>query len=259
LPVYNFPSFVAGELAEPISIPVDVLAAGLEATRFCMAIKDVRYYLNGLAVEGGDGLTLVASDGHRLAKFQAEIAGEIPTMILPRDVVAELLRYLKGAESVALVTGRPGPNSTVNTASFLFDGGLRLYCRLIEGKYPDWRRVRPREIDRTATIDRAGLIQALGRAALFGGDYQAVSLRFQPGALTITAANQETEEAEEEIAVEWNGKPLEVGFSAKYLVEALGGLSSDTVRMGFPAEANNCVVDDPDDARLSYVVMPMRL
>jgi DNA polymerase-3 subunit beta len=260
LPADGFPVFDYGHLAEPAAVDPEALTAGLAAVAYAMAVIDVRYYLNGLLLQAAGGaLSLVASDGHRLARFAAPCEVDLPPCIVPRGVVLELMRVLKGAESVGLAVGRPGKASAWNTLLVELPG-LRIGCKLIEGRFPDFERVVPREIAASVTVDRSALLVAVDQGALLSSEkYKSVAVGFDQEAITIKAANPEHDEAEIVIAAELDGGAFETGFNAVYLAAALGRLAGDSITLGFPETHASCLVQDPDDGRQMHIVMPMRL
>lgn len=260
LPADNFPAFDYGQTAAPVSVDPAVLGAGLAATSYAMAVQDVRYYLNGMLVAAERGeLVLVASDGHRLAKFTALCPAEIPPCIVPRRTVLEIMRAIKGAASVALSVGRPGADSAWNTL-VLDLPEMRIGAKLLEGKFPDWQRVWPRSIERTVTVDRAALASALRQAAVLTNEkYKSVAVAFEKEAIRIRAQDPDHDEAEVDVEADLEGEGFETGFNAVYLEDALARLTGDAVTLGFPDARDACLVQDPDDGRQGHIVMPMRL
>jgi DNA polymerase-3 subunit beta len=260
LPAEGFPAFDHGTRAEPAAVDPAILTAGLQSVAYAMGVTDVRYYLNGLLLEAAAGeMSLVASDGHRLARFVAPCDAVIPPCLVPRGVVLALARTLKGAASVALAVGRPGKSSQHNTLTVDLPG-LRLSCKLIDGKFPDFQRVMPREITETIIVNRAALLGALDQAALLSDEkYKGAVVGVDAAALRITAANPEHEEAEITVDATLEGAAFEIGFNAVYLAAALDRLAGEAVTLEFPDSRGSCVVRDPDDGRQTHIVMPMRL
>src|SRR5690606_29399190 len=178
------------------------------------AVHDIRYYLNGiLFVAEGTQLTLVATDGHRLALAEASLDTEIPKqeVILPRKTVLELQRLLRDdqeGEDGAIEIRFAG-----NQAKFSF-GHMEFVTKLVEGKFPDYNRVIPRSHSNAVTLGRAPLLASLQRAAILTSEkFKGVRLNFEPGSLQIASNNSEQEEAVDEIDIDYDGEPIEIGFN----------------------------------------------
>jgi DNA polymerase-3 subunit beta len=229
----------------------------LEKTHFAMAQQDVRYYLNGLYVTtDGSSITAVATDGHRLALSEIaglqEDGGEYH-VIVPRKGVQELLRLLEVPDAEVLV--QMGTNHLR-----IWGDDFRFTSRLIDGRFPDYRRVVPAEATNPLLLDRQLFRDALSRTAILSNEkYRGVRLRASAGALELLAHNPENEEAEERLEVEYDGPDLEVGFNVTYLLDALGAIHSELVKL-FLFDANSsCLIRASDSEDSRYVVMPMRL
>lgn len=256
IPADNFPAFSAAAFGAPMAVPGPALARLLGKTSFAMAQQDVRYYLNGLYLEGGGGvLRAVASDGHRLALCEAALAGvDLPGSILPRKAVSTLLPLTKGVESVLL-------SHAPNALRFEL-GAVTMWCKLIEGRFPDYQRVMPRELARTVDADRAAWLAVLRRVALLSNEkYKACRVWTDEadGALKVSAENPEHDQAEDALPVTLDGSGFDIGFNVAYLSEALDRLDSETVRMGLTDNNNAALLTDAADDSYRYVVMPMRL
>lgn len=238
------------------SIAADVLKYLIHRTNFAMAQQDVRYYLNGLLLEFSTGrVRAVATDGHRLALAEREVEGidVEEQLILPRKAVLELQRLLGGdEETVTLAFG----NSQI---AFEMDG-LKLISKLIDGRFPDYERVIPQAGDRQLVADREMVRAALSRVSILANEkFRGVRLAISSGKLTLQAQNPEQEEAEEELAVEYTGEPLEIGFNVGYLLDAIGVLEGEKFEMELRGPDASGLIRSPDDAGSRYVVMPMRL
>ncbi|ROR34358.1 DNA polymerase III subunit beta [Inmirania thermothiophila] len=258
LPPEEFPRFEAGATVRSLELERATLRQLIERTQFAMAHQDVRYYLNGLLLELRPGaVRAVATDGHRLALAErpAETGVEEQMqVIVPRKGVTELARILGEGEDG---TVRLGLGSTHLE---LEEPGLRLACRLIDGRFPDYERVLPAGGERLLEADREALREALLRASILSSEkFRGVRFRMGDGVLRMEAQNPEQEQAEEELEVAYEGDPLEIGFNAAYILDALNALPGERVRMHF-TDANSSALIVPvggEDSR--YVVMPMRL
>jgi DNA polymerase-3 subunit beta len=258
LPVENYPAFDSGSTDLEVTLPSDSLRSALDKTIFAMAQQDVRSYLNGLLIDlEGHTLRTVASDGHRLAVFQETLPSPFSAnrqIIVPRKGIQELSRLLGDADDS--LTIQISPNTIrVNLGQVTFS------AKLIEGRYPDYQRVMPRELSRIYQADKEELKSALSRASLLTSEKQkSVSLEVdEAGLMILKAQNSEHEEAEERLMVDAQGGSVSVGFNAGYLLDAINHVDSEQVRLSFTDVANSCLVEDTTDPRFRYVVMPMRL
>ena len=257
LPAEDFPALDEIAVQSEIRLPAHNLRQLLGRTHFAMAQQDVRYYLNGLLLEtSSKGVVAVATDGHRLALCElrgSDTATPEEQVIVPRKGVQELLRLL-GDMEFDVVVQLAGNHLRVLTP------GSRFTCRLIDGRFPDYRRVVPAESDDPALVDRKLLREALARAAILSNEkYRGVRLRVAPDVLVITAQNPENEQAEEELGIDYAGPEMEMGFNVSYLLDALGALEGETVRFSFYDANSSCLLRDVEDELSRYVVMPMRL
>jgi DNA polymerase-3 subunit beta len=258
LPAVDYPSSddLTGELR--ITVKEGQLRRLLELTHFAMAHQDVRYYLNGLLLDIGEGLLrAVATDGHRLAiaEIPVDTGDSARQVIVPRKGISELLRLLgSGDEEVAIDVGSNGIQITLPE--------VRLTSKLIDGKFPDYRRVVPKveDSDKTVVVDRERVRQALTRAAILSNDkYRAVRLCLEPNLLRVVANNPEQEEAEDEVEVAYQGEGLEIGFNVSYLIDALTALPGEEAEIHLGDSSSSCLITPKGDGDCQYVVMPMRL
>jgi DNA polymerase-3 subunit beta len=221
-----------------------------------MAVHDIRYYLNGiLFVAEGKQLALVATDGHRLAFASATLDVEVPKqeVILPRKTVLELQRLLSDAD------GAIEMQFANNQARFSFDG-MEFVTKLVEGKFPDYNRVIPKNHKNSITVGRAALLSTLQRTAILTSDkFKGVRLNLDPGSLRVAANNAEQEEAVDELDVDYNGDSIEVGFNVTYLIDALSNMSQDMIKIELSDGNSSALLTVPEDDQFKYVVMPMRI
>lgn len=256
LPAAEFPSGDGRGEADHLIVPEQKLGWLIEKTSFAMANQDVRHYLNGLLLEFRSGLLrAVATDGHRLAlaEIEAEIPGEGRSVIVPRKAVQELARILAGGdEPVELALG----------SNFLRvqRRGLRLTCKLIDGRFPDYEAVIPLNRDKAMTLERESFIRSLQRAAILSNEkYRGVRIETNPGAIRIIAHNPQQEEATEEIEAEHNYDGLVVGFNVNYLLDALGAIEGEKARLALKSPDSSCLLTATDNDRIRQVVMPLKL
>ncbi|WP_423597032.1 DNA polymerase III subunit beta [Roseateles sp. MS654] len=263
LPADDFPLVQeAADFGPAFSVPQKTLKGLINQVHFAMAVHDIRYYLNGiLFVAEGKTLTLVATDGHRLALAQAETDTEMPKqeVILPRKTVLELMRLLKdggkGDDESAPIEMRFAGNQ----AKFSFSG-MEFVTKLVEGKFPDYNRVIPKNHRFHVILGRQPLLAALQRAAILTSEkFKAVRLSFEPGLLSIASSNAEQEEAKEELEIDYGGDQIETGFNVTYLMDVLSNMSQDMVRVDLNDSSSSALLSIPDHGGFKYVVMPMRI
>ena len=257
LPAEDFPLVQESASFGPVfSVPQKTLKDLLGQVAFAMAVHDIRYYLNGiLFVAEGKQLSLVATDGHRLAFASATLETEVPSqeVILPRKTVIELQRLLSDAE------GALNMQFANNQAKFSFDD-MEFVTKLVEGKFPDYNRVIPKNHRNSITLGRAALLATLQRTAILTSDkFKGVRLSVEPGSLRVASNNAEQEEAVDELDIDYGGDTIESGFNVTYLIDALSNMSQDMVKLELSDGNSSALFTIPDNATFKYVVMPMRI
>lgn len=250
-------------LAEPQAIDVKVVLAQktlkhlFGMTQYAMAQQDIRYYLNGTLMVFEPGiLRAVATDGHRLAHCSCVADGidSATEIIVPRKTVLELQRLLDETDSEVSIEVGAGQ------IRFQFKD-VELISKLVEGKFPDYRRVIPTNYTQHFDVSREALLASLQRAAILSSD-KLRSVRFQlaDNNLIASSVNAEQEEALEEIEIDYSFEPLDVGFNVSYLLDFLSSIKDDTVRWSVMPDSNaSALLTLPDDDSFQYVVMPMRI
>ena len=239
-----------------ITVSQAALGRLIEKTHFSMAQQDVRYYLNGMLLEtGGNHLRAVATDGHRLALCQAELAGDKldeQQVIVPRKGVLELQRLLSGDGDLNIELGS-------NHIRIQLDG-IRFTSKLIDGRFPEYDRVIPKESSNELKADRMEFKNALQRTAILSNEkYRGIRLVIRDSGVVLQAHNPEQEEAEEELAVEYSGEDIEIGFNVNYLLDALSAVEGDGVTLSVQDSNSSCLIRQPGNEDCTFVVMPMRL
>ncbi len=257
MPAEDFPLVQESASFGPIfSVPQKTLKDLLSQVSFAMAVHDIRYYLNGiLFVAEGKQLSLVATDGHRLAFASATLDVEVPRqeVILPRKTVIEMQRLLSDAE------GAIEMQFANNQAKFSF-GGMEFVSKLVEGKFPDYNRVIPKNHKNIITLGRVALLASLQRTAILTSDkFKGVRLNIDPGTLKVASNNAEQEEAIDELDIDYGGDSIEIGFNVTYLIDALANMSQEMVRVELSDSNSSALMTIPDNATFKYVVMPMRI
>ena len=259
LPASDFPS--VDQSASEMSLTVDskFFKRLIDRTSFAMAQQDVRYFLNGMLIQlSGESVRTVATDGHRLAMSCLQLPNEADDsssrqVIVPRKGVMELQRLLNE------VSGNV--NITVGSNHLCAEGSeFTFTTKLVDGRFPDYDRVIPKDGDKVVLADRVELRQALNRTAILSNEkYRGIRVNLTSGALQLSANNPEQEEAEEIVTVEYEGDSLEVGFNVVYLQDVLGVLESDKVRLTLHDANSSALLEEPEDDDSIYVIMPMKL
>ena len=253
----EFPSIGTFQAAFVAEIDAKLLLELVEATQFAMAHQDVRYYLNGLLLEFGDsGIRAVATDGHRLALCDRVMALDIGAqrqIIVPRKGVIEIERLLRHSEGrITISVGGNHLKVVGSTQS--------LTTKLVDGRFPEYERVVPKDGKMHLVADREAMGAALNRTSILSNDkFRGIRLTLSRGSLKASAHNPEQEEAEEEIEVQYDGNEIEIGFNVSYLLDVFSILKSEKVCVEFSDANSSCLIKDPNDDRARYVVMPMRL
>ena len=266
LPAEDFPAVRAADAGPAWRLPQAVLAGLLDRVAFAMASHDIRYYLTGVLVTAeGRRMTVVATDGNRLAVAHADLAQDTQRQefILPRKTVLELQRLLRsgadGADSADSAEGEVAISLSSTQAHFAFSG-ISFISKLIEGKFPDYQRVIPKGNEQLVTVGRAALLTSLERTALLTSDkFRGVRLTLAADVLRIAASNAAQEEALEELTVDHTGPNLEIGLNVAYVIDLLANSSAETVQLAFRDAQASVLFTLPEQPDFAYVLSPMRL
>lgn len=257
MPADDFPMMAnPGESQTTVSVPQKLFKELLSLVQFSMAQQDIRYYLNGmLLVLDGRHIKVVATDGHRLSFAEAELDSEQARreVILPRKAVMELSRQL-GADDAALTI-------EIFSAQVKFRyGNSELVTKIIEGKFPDYTRVVPTNYSKNIVIDRSLLLSSLQRAAILSNEkFRGVRWVLAGNSLRISCTNNEQEEAQEEIEIDYSGEALDIGFNITYILDVLHNVQNEKVVCSFGDANSSMLVTLPGNDNFRYVVMPMRI
>lgn len=279
LPAEDFPQIGAPDQTMPIGLGREALANLLDTTYFAMAVQDVRYYLTGMLFElKNRQLATVATDGHRLALARTVIEGADETSelsaILPRKAVLELQRLLGelkrllpnhdhqitlnvGSEFLQVIL----PFGEIDSAGQMQNPILVSFtARLIDGKFPDYRRVIPTGTDKLAHINQEQLANVLRRVAILSNEKsRGVVFDFAGDEnLVIRASNAEQDEASEQLSIKYRGEPLEISFNVAYLLDVLG-VTQGEVEFNLGQANGSVLLRQVNDSLHEYVVMPMRI
>lgn len=260
LPVTDFPEISVGELPVSFSVPAAELRALIDRTRFAMSTEETRYYLNGIFVHEAESnglpvLRAVATDGHRLARFEMPLpegAAGMPGVIIPRKTVGELRKLIDEAADMIKIS------LSENKIRFSFDH-IVLTSKLIDGTFPDYQRVIPQGNDKVIEVDPKVFTGAIDRVSTISdGKSRAVKIALRGKQMTLSASSPESGSATEEMEV--NGDTnLEIGFNAKYLLDITSQIYGDGCRMTMADSASPTIFQDNSDPSALYVLMPLRV
>ncbi len=254
----DFPRLEETNWKQELVLSQKQLSQLLTKTSFSMAQQDVRYFLNGLLIEiRNDQILSVATDGHRLAKTQLSVSNpsiDLVQSIVPRKAVLEISKFLDAGSDDPV-------NVKLNASHILIESGNFLFIsKLIDGRFPDYEKVIPANLDKHVLIDRANLIDILSRAAILSNEkFRGVSLAVSQNMLKVASHNPDQEHATDEMEVEYAGDDIEIGFNVNYLMEALKACDSKTIDLGLLDPNTSCTFHAADNAETLYLIMPMRL
>jgi DNA polymerase-3 subunit beta len=261
LPESDFPDLAAGELPHRFSIPAADLKRLIDKTQFAISTEETRYYLNGiylhtLDVDRATVLRAVATDGHRLARVEipspAGAAG-MPGIIVPRKAVAEIQKLLEGVSDDVNIELSPA-KIRVKVGSVI------LTSKLIDGTFPDYQRVIPVGNDKNLVVDRDVFAAAVDRVSTISSERgRAVKLALADGKLTLSVTNPDSGSATEELEVDYDAAPIDIGFNARYLLDISAQLDGDTALFKLADPGSPTLIQDRDGAQALYVLMPMRV
>jgi len=266
LPAGDFPVMPSDGLSGAIALDTTDLIRLIDKTRFAISTEETRYYLTGIYLhsviqDGRALLRAVATDGHRLALAEMpapEGASGAAGVIVPRKTVQEARRLLEDAgETIDL-------RLSAQKIRFEF-GRTALTSKVIDGSFPDYTRVIPKENHRIMTVDNALFSAAVDRVATISSEKsRSVKLAVESGRVILTVRNMETGQAVEELEVDYDGDPFEIGFNARYLMDVTAQIGGETTEFRFVDRAaattllDPVLVLDPTDVGVQYVLMPLR-
>ena len=254
----NYPRLEETHWKHEFFLSQNQLNSLLTRTSFSMAQQDVRYFLNGLLIEIHDSYILsVATDGHRLAKTQVNVEPlgiDLVQSIIPRKAVIEIGKFLD-ADSESMVNVKLNASHvSVQSGNFMF------ISKLIDGRFPDYEKVIPANLDKHIIINRENLIDILNRAAILSNEkFRGVSLSVSDNVLQVRSHNPDQEHAKDEMQVSYDGEAIEIGFNVNYLLEALKACDSTEIDLGLLDPNTSCTFHAAESSDTLYLIMPMRL
>jgi DNA polymerase-3 subunit beta len=263
LPTEDFPSMTAGTLPHKFALPAHTLRALIDRTRFAISTEETRYYLNGIYMHAGEAdgvrvLRAVATDGHRLARVEEPLpegAASMPGVIVPRKTINELRKLVDEVTSDVEI-------ALSDTRIQFRVGSITLTSKLIDGTFPEYERVIPRDNDKILRVGKKDFSDAVARVAAISSERsRPVKLSLARDLLVLSASSPEQGTATEELdgdRVKYEAGPLEIGFQARYLNDITDQIG-EQVEFRFADGAAPTIVQDAADSSALFVLMPMRV
>src|SRR5436190_2282371 len=261
LPAGDFPIMSNDGVSAATEIDTGDLIRLIDKTRFAISTEETRYYLNGLYLHvvvenGATVLRAVATDGHRLALAEMPApqgAAGAPGVIIPRKTIQEVRRLLDDAGEAVQMQVSP------QKVRFEF-GAAALTSKVIDGSFPDYVRVIPKDNQKVLRVDNGLFAQAVDRVATISAEKsRSVKMAIEPGKIVLTVRNMEAGQGVEELEVDYDGDSFEIGFNARYLLDVASQITGETAEFRFADPASPTLVLDPQDPGVQYVLMPLRV
>ncbi|MBL4807132.1 MAG: DNA polymerase III subunit beta [Rhodobacteraceae bacterium] len=261
LPREDFPIMASSEYECNFSAKAPVLRRLFDKAKFAISTEETRYYLNGVYMHASDGangrvLRCVATDGHRLARIDADLpvgAEDLPGVIVPRKTVNELRKLLDDDEGIIAV-------SVSETKIRFATPEITLTSKVIDGTFPDYTRVIPTGNTKRLEVDAAEFAKAVDRVSTVSSERsRAVKLTLDEDRLVLSVNAPDSGAADEELAVAYSDEPLEIGFNAKYLLEIANQVDRENAVFMFNSSGDPTLMREGNDDSAIYVVMPMRV
>ncbi|MBK8171505.1 MAG: DNA polymerase III subunit beta [Sandaracinaceae bacterium] len=266
MPGEDFPALPSPGDAKLAELDIDTLSELIARTHYSMSTDDTRPHLAGALFEGdGKNVRMVTTDGHRLSKAEKKVSEGLMnfSMLVPSKGIAELRRLIEDAKGDK-TKGDDKP-MTVGIASvsgnaFFRRDGIQLSVKLADEQFPPYSKVIPQQQDRRIIISRTAFSEALRRIALVASDKSGgVRLSIEAGKLHITSENPDVGEGSEDLDVDFAGKPVVIGFNAKYVLDVLAALPDNEIALELSGELEPGVIKAAGDANFVGVIMPMRI
>ena len=268
LPDADFPDLTTGDLSHSFKLASGDLKRLIDKTQFAISNEETRYYLNGvylhtMDVEGHLMLRAVATDGHRLARVEVPApkgALAMPGVIVPRKAVAEIQKLVENLDQDVRIEISPSKARFTFGDPSVHLGQVVLTSKLIDGTFPDYMRVIPSGNDKRLTVDREPFQVAVDRVATISSERgRAVKLTLADAKLILSVTNPDLGSAVEELDVDYDSSPIDIGFNARYLLDITEQLDNDTVLFKLSDPGSPTLLQDRDGAAALYVLMPMRV
>jgi DNA polymerase III subunit beta len=261
LPESDFPDLAAGEMSHSFTLPAADLKRLIDKTQFAISTEETRYYLNGIYLHAAGSaksatLRAVATDGHRLAQCELPLpdgAAGMPGIIVPRKTVGEVQRLIE--------TGEGEVSIELSAGKIRFTiGNVVLTSKLIDGTFPDYARVIPANNDKLLTVDKKDFEAAVDRVSTVSSERgRAVKLSITGGRLVLSVTNPDSGSATEELEVDYDADPLDIGFNSRYLLDIAAQIEGEVAQLRLADPGSPTLIQDKDSKGALYVLMPMRV
>ena len=261
LPESDFPDLAAGDMSHSFKVAAGDLKRLIDKTQFAISTEETRYYLNGIYLHTAGPakatiLRAVATDGHRLAQVELPLpqgAAGMPGIIVPRKTVGEVQRLIETGEGeVAIELSAGKIRFTI--------GNVVLTSKLIDGTFPDYARVIPANNDKSLIVDKKDFEAAVDRVSTVSSERgRAVKLSITGGRLVLSVTNPDSGSATEEIEVEYEADPLDIGFNSRYLLDIAAQIEGEVAVLKLADPGSPTLIQDKDAKGALYVLMPMRV
>ncbi len=261
LPESDFPDLAPGEMTHKFTLKAADLKRLIDKTQFAISTEETRYYLNGIYLHAAGSakaqtLRAVATDGHRLAQMELDLpkgAEGMPGIIVPRKTVGEVQRLLEDNDAEVLIELSPGKiRFTV--------GDVVLTSKLIDGTFPDYGRVIPVNNDKELVVDKKEFESAVDRVSTVSSERgRAVKLSVTGGKLSLSVTNPNSGSANEELEVEYESDPIDIGFNSRYLLDIAAQIEGEAAVLKLADPGSPTLIQDKESKGALYVLMPMRV
>jgi DNA polymerase-3 subunit beta len=261
LPKEDFPLIEFDKFNTEFSINSQVLLNLIEKTRFAISNEETRYFLNGIYfhkknINNLDYLCFVATDGHRLAKITFQYQNgliDIPGVIIPKKTVNELCKLLAGYSEDITINLDP-------SKIIFYIGKIVLVSKLIDGNFPDYQRVIPKNNNNILNVNKNTFCEAVDRVSTITSEKsRAIKFKLLNNLINMTSSDAENGSASEDILAEYDGEEIEIGFNSKYILEMINQLDEEKVTLKFNDTSSPVIATEPSNPDLLYVLMPMRV
>lgn len=257
LPAKEYPLIEDMETYQPVKISSSDLRRMLKQTVFCMAIKDVRYFLNGLLFEVSQNkVRCVSADGHRLALSETDYVnqdGINKNVLIPRKGILELQKMIRDIDQEIII------NIGKNHVKVEIEK-INMTSKLIDGQFPDYQAVIPLDMEKNFIADKGIITQSLQRVAILSNEqYKGVKFKINENSLEIIGNNPYHEKAEDIITVTTEVNNIETAFNVIYLLDAINAIEGEQVQFNFKDGLSSFLIKHPDNINCRLVVMPLRM
>ena len=261
LPKEDYPIIDQENSGVNISINSKILFKLIDKTKFAISNEETRYFLNGLYFNiskenNRNTVTLVGTDGHRLAKFSHDIEGQIDQIsgvIIPKKTIYELSKLLSEIDQSISIS------ISANKISFTI-GDIIFISKLIDGSFPDYKRVIPNDNKNTLKINRINLLSAVDRVSTIANEKSPViKFNFLQNILNLNTINNESSTASEDLKIDYQGNEIEIGFNSKYIMDIINNLEDENIIINLKDNSSPITALENSNSNLVYVLMPMRV